>query len=150
MLGLARIPLSCLAFLDDVAEGRRDEDGENIQRLLRIFKLEGCDRAEERHFIKGYVEQNSLSQLAAEKPKDFSNEDPASIPLINQLQVNCAEGLHRIRAAEIFLKDEEKWWVVKLYNQNGEQSLHSTGEHSLTDCRCAQAGASQRSPNVYE
>jgi hypothetical protein len=82
MLGLARIPLSCLTFPDGIAEARRDENEENIQRLLRIYRLEGCDRAEERHFIKGYIRETVTQELAKEKPKDFSNENDTVIPLI--------------------------------------------------------------------
>jgi hypothetical protein len=119
MLGLARVPLSCLTFPDEIAEGRRDESEENIQRLLRIYRLEGCDRAEERHFIKGYTTEAVAEELAKEKPKDFTNENDAPIPLIT-VPVSCAEGLHRIKAAELFLEGGDKWWVVKLHNEQGK------------------------------
>jgi hypothetical protein len=118
-LGVARVPISCLDFSRAGLAGHRELKDSNVQRLLQIFNIEGCDRAEEKHFVKGYLATSGLQEpLPLFKPDQFTNHDSTSIPLLEHTVI-CCEGLHRIRAAARFFESTDEWWVVKLYSEAG-------------------------------
>lgn len=132
MLGLARVDLSDLDFSHAGANGHRQEDRRNVDRLVQVFRIEGCDRAEEKHFIRGYVDQTELPlPLPQQKPRAFTNENVASIPRL-QIKVRCNEGLHRILAARQYLEEGDQWWVIRLFDASGMVSASMRVSACLT------------------
>lgn len=118
--GIARISLSALSFSHRLfQEKHRQESAKNTTRLVRIFERSGCRRLEEGNFIDATVEKNDLDAALASVGMITSQlrslqwaQDAPHLPLHNLL---CISGLHRVKAAQEFLPENDKWWIVRLW-----------------------------------
>ncbi len=120
--GFARVELPVLKFGTSTDSGsHRPVSERNVSRLVRIFKTEGCHRSDPNNFIKAVVDANVLLRLSeSQQQGTISKEQPehwSARPLLPVSSVECLDGLHRVKAADQFLDNNDKWWVVALYSE---------------------------------
>lgn len=129
-LGFARISLQRLDFF---SERSAEEEGEvkkaenATARLLKVFQLEGCLRLEPENYIDALISRFDFEcALRAagltenefkEKCRIVEESSENVIELKPENKVQCLEGLHRIQAAQSYLDNNDKWWVIKLYDR---------------------------------
>ena len=128
-LGFARIPLQYLDFTPALRTNHREESAKIKLRLIHVFKLEGCRRFDEENFIDAKIDADTLRIALEDKnltSEQFQNRthnalsDPTKIPHLEfHRTIPCFNGLHRIRAADEFLDNNDKWWIVRLYAAEG-------------------------------
>ncbi|KAH0542481.1 hypothetical protein FGG08_003152 [Glutinoglossum americanum] len=124
--GTARVHISRLSF--DNNTGKRAISKKNINRLHRIFQLEGCLRLDSENDVPVQIEEDILAQALAESRlidqdlKLLPNDGkPHFLHLPQNYQLECLHGQHRILAGKKYLEEEyvgeeeELWWTVKLY-----------------------------------
>ncbi|KAK7179082.1 hypothetical protein PSPO01_14865 [Paraphaeosphaeria sporulosa] len=118
-LGFARIQFSQLSFTDSMRENHREESHKATARLLRVFRLEGCKRYEVENFIDAIIPLQIFQEAIS--PADASTFQDASDVRKLQLHhpVACQNGLHRISAAKEYLPFNDRWWIVRLFSQEG-------------------------------
>lgn len=132
-LGIARVSFCLLDFTEALSRTHREESDKAKVRLLSVFKYEGCLRHVEEHFIDAAVNkevlQSALRQLGIslatfkERSYDYV-ATPNSIPELRFTRpIACLSGLHRVRAAEEYLDQNDQWWYVKLYDSQGIYEL---------------------------
>lgn len=116
--GTAKVALNFLSFDDpDGHEDVRDLDRDNVERLVKIFELEGCNRLDPTHSIPGSISADALksslqhSQLTME---DLTRAQPPALHLPSGAQIECLQGKHRVAALRGF-KKLHHWWTVRLY-----------------------------------
>jgi hypothetical protein len=103
-----------------VLEKHRAESSQNVRRLQRIFQKTGCFRLQDENVINAVVEEHQLA--AALRTVNLSTDGFRNIrsakdaPTLALTAVQCLEGLHRIKAAERVLSENDKWWVVRLFS----------------------------------
>lgn len=109
--GFGRISFDSIDF-----DSGRDLVIENVQRLVDIFRLEGCDRSAPANAISGVIEENIIEEqinTSVHVPRTPTYQtDP---PFITS-RILCLHGKHRICAARRFLVPTDHWWTVKLYS----------------------------------
>ena len=115
--GTARIPLSALRF--GHAEARVLSQ-KNVTRLKRIFHIEGCHRLDAENQIIAVIDpivlQEALRGAGLDEILLRTAGEDGLFPLLETTPaVDCLHGLHRVRAAEEHLNDNDKWWTVRLY-----------------------------------
>jgi hypothetical protein len=117
-LGHAKIGLQHLEFSDAV----RTYDKKNVDRLARIFKLEGCLRQESGNeiaaIINSTVLQDALSQSRISKADLLSPSNTPWLLLSQDVRLLCLYGQHRIKAARRTLEPGDRWWRVMLYDDS--------------------------------
>ncbi|KAK0247123.1 hypothetical protein LTR29_017846 [Friedmanniomyces endolithicus] len=94
----------------DFAPGVRDFDKANVDRLVNIFRLEGCQRDDPPHFVPGLIARESLG------PEWQQLLEPQRLSLPTSVVLRCLHGKHRILAAREVLPPHEQWWNVALYD----------------------------------
>ncbi|KAK3672623.1 hypothetical protein LTR78_007435 [Recurvomyces mirabilis] len=110
-LGYARVALSALHFNQQSDLGHRNVSDRNVSRILRIFKIEGCQRKDENHFLTGIVDgAEDLREALTSAPSAYEQ-----LPVLPHCRVECLNGLHRILAAREHLDQNDQWWIVRLY-----------------------------------
>ena len=117
-LGIARVELSSLSFDHTLNVCHRETSPKAIKRLKQIFKTQGCRRYQDENFLNGIVSHEALDHALAEvglTQTRLTRKEDGTIPLVPVLSVGCLHGLHRVRAAEHFLDEDDQWWVVRLY-----------------------------------
>lgn len=126
--GLIRAPLNCLQFNHQLFLNKhREESPQNVRRLQKIFEKTGCLRLQDENIIDAVVEDDRLN--AALHAIGLSNEalqkirSPEDAPTVYLGEIRCLNGLHRIRAADQFLNENDKWWVVRLFSSGQYISL---------------------------
>lgn len=110
--GTAKISLDCLLFQP---EGESNEEKTN--RLVEIFRREGCDRLNERHAIPGNITADLFSESLRQSNLttiDLRSPEPPILSLPTGAYVRCFYGKHRVEALRR-LKHLSPWWTVKLY-----------------------------------
>ncbi|EUC40671.1 hypothetical protein COCMIDRAFT_108213 [Bipolaris oryzae ATCC 44560] len=119
--GLIRARLDCLQFNHQLFLNKhREESPQNVRRLQKIFEKTGCLRLQEENIIDAVVEDDRLN--AALHAIGLSNEalqkirSPEDAPSLYLGELRCLNGLHRIRAADQYLNENDKWWVVRLFS----------------------------------
>jgi hypothetical protein len=119
--GIARVRLASLQFQHPlVVEKHREESSQNVRRLQRIFEKDGCFRLQDENAINAVVEEGHLdaalrvANLTAGALRELHLARDA--PFLNISTVKCLTGLHRIRAADQFLDENDKWWVVRFFS----------------------------------
>lgn len=111
-LGTARVSLDCLLFNLD---GESNEEKAN--RLVEIFKREGCDRLNDSYAIPGAIAAESLSASLHQSnltAADLRSPEPPFLRLPMDTYVRCFYGRHCVEALRR-LKRISPWWTVKLY-----------------------------------
>ncbi|KAM9877580.1 hypothetical protein VDGL01_08316 [Verticillium dahliae] len=89
----------------------------NVQRLVRIFKKEGCDRLNPRHAIPANVSADVLRaslEASGLSANDLKKPGPQALTLPPKSQVTCLHGKHRVSALKL-CRHLEAWWAVELY-----------------------------------
>ncbi|ENI00446.1 hypothetical protein COCC4DRAFT_150601 [Bipolaris maydis ATCC 48331] len=120
--GLVRVHLDCLQFEHQLFLNKhREVSPQNVRRLQKIFEKTGCLRLQDENVIDAVVENDRLD--AALRAIGLSIEalqnirSPKDAPTLNLRELKCLNGLHRIRAADQFLDENDKWWVVRLFSR---------------------------------
>lgn len=122
--GFAKIRLQNLEFSEDAARPPLSQT--NIDRLYKIFDLEGCQRLDPDNYVPVLVDHEVLGEaLARTGVSEQQLLDPRSLPLLQlggDSKALVLHGRHRLRAAEKFLTDStEKWWTIDIFD-SGEAS----------------------------
>lgn len=118
-LGFARIQFSQLSFNDSLRQNHREESRKATARLLRVFRIEGCKRYEFENFIDATIPLHVFEEAIS--PADASTFQDAGDARQLQLHqaVECLNGLHRILAAKEYLPFNDRWWIVRLFSEEG-------------------------------
>ncbi|KAI0525803.1 hypothetical protein F5B22DRAFT_633212 [Xylaria bambusicola] len=110
--GTAKIASDCL-FFDPEGEMNK----EKTNRLVDIFKREGCDRLSDSHAIPGNITANLLSAALRHSnlsTADLRGSEPPVLRLPKGTHVSCLHGKHRVEALRRS-RHLSPWWTVKLY-----------------------------------
>ena len=110
--GTAKVALDSLSF-----DPLDQPDRHNVERLVKMFRIEGCNRLNPIHFVSGAVAADVLqaslaySNLTAD---DLRSSTPPTLRLPHGAQIDCLHGKHRVAA----LRESRylsPWWTVRLY-----------------------------------
>ena len=124
--GYARVKLEDIDF-----NSGRELDGQNVKRLVGIFKLQGCVRENTANAISVLVERGALGNVRTQQGSPSSAVHsiiPTRLPYLNT-KVLCLQGKHRICAARKFLHHTNRWWTVKVFDA-GKASQTKAGAHT--------------------
>lgn len=112
--GYARIRIDHLEF-----ETRHDPDDRHVERLLNIFRLQGCHREDSAHVIPVVVEENfsATSELHTMNEPALSQTCSRARPacFAPHVRVLCLRGKHRVTAARKFLNLSDQWWTARVF-----------------------------------
>ena len=117
--GLARVDLATLNFDQASSCGDRDTWGQNVKRLVNIFRTEGCQCWEAAKFVK--VNQGHLDAALASQNTTLPQQPPEdwqAYPVLKLLSIDCLNGHHRVLAARQYLNRNDRWWVARLYTES--------------------------------
>jgi len=120
-LGFARVDLSQLSFKDSMRRDHREESHKATARLLRVFRLEGCKRFELENFIDAVIPLQVFEEAIAPADASIFHDATNVRQLRPRLPVECQNGLHRVAAAREYLPFNDRWWIVRLYSQEGKR-----------------------------
>ncbi|CUS07176.1 unnamed protein product, partial [Tuber aestivum] len=116
--GTARLSITSLRFSEN---GVRAINQRNIDRLVNIYRVRGCLRREREHRIPALIESSALAtalEVSGAVPDTLlGSEDDPPLLVFPEASVECLHGQHRILAASRYLEDNNRWWVVDLYDQ---------------------------------
>ncbi len=94
-------------------------DTKNIDRLIQVFKLEGCLRLDLEHHIPAIISnqtlQESLARSAVDGTELHRQQSPPTLLFPEDTYLPCLHGKHRIAAAKTLLLPGNTWWTVDLY-----------------------------------
>ncbi|KAH8800830.1 hypothetical protein F5884DRAFT_862755 [Xylogone sp. PMI_703] len=125
--GSAKVSLDKLQH-EELPYNPRQKDDKNIERLVRIFRSDGCDPLDPENHVPVLVSRRILPREPFRVGDDYQVFDPDQ-PLV------YLEGRHRIEAARKFLEGDDRWWVVDLYSDDlNDQVKNEFREH---DPNCA-------------
>ena len=111
--GAFRIAL-CKLDQEDVEADPRQLDSKNVQRLVKIFALEGCLRLDPDNYVAALIPQSLLSRIHQVGTVPASGD--VVPPIFDPPEpLRCIHGKHRIEAAKQHFALEGKWWVVNVY-----------------------------------
>jgi hypothetical protein len=128
-VGIARVDISCLAFIE-----RRQIDRRIVDYLKEIFRATKCGLGNEkdsRYDAKNYVpvfiqsssELKRVLNASKKTQKDLNVEGgpPCFLKTAPGQKLLCLDGRHRIQAADEFLSPGNRWWIVRLLlkSENG-------------------------------
>ncbi|KAF2752682.1 hypothetical protein EJ05DRAFT_446384 [Pseudovirgaria hyperparasitica] len=130
-LGKARVLLDSLQFPKQVLV---DLQRHNVDRLKRVFELEGCRRLEpDRHIpalidakdLQSALEYTATDHVTSETLLDNPDALPPLLKLPSHLSIQCLRGKHRVTAAKetSVLEATDRWWIVDLYSAGRSMSL---------------------------
>jgi len=114
--GCAIIKLQHLRFEANRHTGIRDIAEKNVQKLLKMYEIEGCGNLEPEHRVSAIIEQEVLRRALAKS--NLTREallDPTNQPYLmleGEDLMTCVYGKHRLIAGERF---GEIIWLVDLY-----------------------------------
>ena len=124
--GTARVALDRLLF-DEMADDARTLDPDNVARLLDLFQRGQCDRLDPDHYLSAVISDRLLHRALdrARLPvESLRATEPPWLPLHGDERLVGIDGQHRYRAAREYFSDrpgQDRWWVVRLYDERGEQ-----------------------------
>lgn len=128
--GSIKYPLHRLDH-EQASEKSRQLNRKNVERLIKVFQLEGCRRLDAENHVPGLIPNRALSILLesvteGEVRLKASDKEPVWSDTPDRL--TYLHGRHRLEAAKRFLPANEKWWVVDLYtddalSENGVQAI---------------------------
>lgn len=114
--GCARIEIRHLEFDNEHVLGSRPLDADNVNRLVKIFNIEGCSHFEPEHRVAAIISEEILIQslIRSNTTQEalFDIIDPPTLFFEENTKLLCPYGKHRLKAAEEF---GENWWLVELY-----------------------------------
>ena len=116
--GTARISLDRLQLSEQDAT---ELDLENVERLKKIFRREGCRQHPVRNHILVLITQEcldaalGLSETSAAALLESGPHNYPKLQLPPGIRLTCLHGKHRIQAGREFLSPRDKWWVADLY-----------------------------------
>ena len=116
--GFARVALGALEFAQALSNSHRPLAERNITRLVQIFNIEGCHRADRDNCLKAVVDESVLADALVTHSHSLLDKFPRdwkTIPVLPVQSVQCLNGLHRKLAAERFLAPNDQWWTVELF-----------------------------------
>jgi hypothetical protein len=119
--GIARVALDRIRF-DETAPDARTVDPDAVTRLLLKFTDGRCDRLAPDHYMSATVSEEVLTRALNRgniSRASLQSPEPCFLRLEGDEQVTGIRGIHRHKAAQQYFSDD-KWWVVKLYNERGE------------------------------
>lgn len=114
--GCAIIKLQHLVFEANNLIGTREIAEKNVEKLLRMFEIEGCGNLEPEHKVSATIGQEVLRRALAKS--NVTREallDPTNRPYLileGEDLMTCVYGKHRLKAGERF---GEITWLVDLY-----------------------------------
>jgi hypothetical protein len=114
--GCAIIKLQHLQFEANHLIGTREIAEKNVEKLLKMFEIEGCGNLEPEHRVCATIQQGVLGRALAKS--NLTREallDPINQPhllLEREDLITCVYGKHRLKAGERF---GEITWLVDLY-----------------------------------
>lgn len=114
--GCAVIDFNHLFFEDAALLGSREYSQFNVDRLIKIFQIEGCCNMDPEHRIAAVVDSDrlknalSISGITQEQLLDPTAQNILSFEEGTRLL--CIFGKHRLRAAEALGK---RSWLVDIY-----------------------------------
>lgn len=121
LVGRGCVPLMYFDINDESAgNGGKLVDPSNIQRLINIFELEGCNTAEWPVCVNLSQEQYRQITQCPETNQQSLNDQSWPLPSADFL-LTCIQGRHRIAAGRRFLPSDRYWWHAYLY-LDGKQS----------------------------
>ena len=116
--GSARVDFKFLRF-KKTGEQEPFLDPKNTARLVTIFELEGCLRADFEHHIPAVISEAVLHEgLAKSRISSSVLLDPQCQPNLDfpkDTVVKFLDGRHRIAAGRTHLMPGDKWWTVDFY-----------------------------------
>ena len=117
--GSIKYPLHRLHY--ERSENPRQLDHKNIERLIKVFELDGCDRLNTANHVPALISGSSLTALLETVPGGVdrlksTDEEPVLVDLPDRL--TYLHGRHRLEAAKRVLAASEKWWVIDLYEED--------------------------------
>ena len=121
--GCAKVEVRHLAFESEHVLGSRPLDMDNVNRLVKIFNIEGCSHFEPEHRVAAIISEEILNQslLRSNTTQEaLFDIDPPVLIFEDNTKLLCPYGKHRLKAAEEFGED---WWLVELY-LDGTNRLH--------------------------
>ncbi|KAI9883966.1 MAG: hypothetical protein M1823_004244 [Watsoniomyces obsoletus] len=131
-LGTVRIPLSAIHHHRAMLGNPRAISCSKVGRLKKIFHHEGCRRWDPKNYISALVEdttfQVALRRSALNADSIRSTATTETIPQLHQdsgIRVQCLQGRHRIAAATEYLEGDDRWWMVKLFQQTADVRLQT-------------------------
>ncbi|KAI0398861.1 hypothetical protein F4802DRAFT_591745 [Xylaria palmicola] len=130
--GTAKISLDCL-FFDPEGEVNK----EKTNRLVEIFKLEGCDRLSDSHALPGNITADLLSaslQQSNLSTADLRGSEPPVLRLPVGTHVSCLHGRHRVEALRQW-RHLSSWWTVKLYVDLSPKAIQLLAEDFANEGR---------------
>ena len=89
-------------------------------RLVSIFALEGCLRNDPDHYIPALINQEVLHgalRSSGLNLRDLNTKEEPPWLNLQDVQIKCLHGQHRIEAAKIFLSPFDEWWIVDFYDE---------------------------------
>lgn len=139
IIGTVRAEISSLQFIPihPFQSTRRQEDSQIVDDLVEVFRKTAIRRYDPDNVIRALVTPAELRRvLKASGVTQTVLTSPApdgSLRLLktapNQ-KLSCLEGLHRIKAAEKVLAEDDCWWTIKLYLLDCESTY--TRAHSCS------------------
>ena len=121
-LGAVRLKLQHLD-VDSLKTEKTYLDPKNVSRLVEVFKLEGCRRLNEEHYVPAIINRRAFQDaLTASQVRvnellnPMSGDPPQELTLPPDMRITCLHGQHRLAAAHQFLRPGDKWWMVSLYS----------------------------------
>lgn len=124
LIGTVRAEISSLQFipLQPFQSSRRQEDSRRIDRLAGVFERTAVRRYDPKNYIRALMTPAELRKaLKASGVTQTVLTSPAPDGTLRLLKtgpdqkLSCVEGLHRTKAAEKVLPDDDCWWTIKLY-----------------------------------
>lgn len=116
-VGSAKIHLKHLNF--GIESTNLTIDSKNVDRLIQVFKLEGCLRLDLEHHIPAVISEQTLHESLAYSRIDSTElhrrQNPPTLLLAENIYLPCLHGKHRIAAARTLLLPGNTWWTVDLY-----------------------------------
>ena len=117
-LGFARVQLKHLE-LDPL----KHIGAKRVKRLIRDFKLVGCNNNDTAHAVPVLVDQASLDAALTRAnltPWALYNleENSPILHFPNAEKLPILYGDHRLEAAKRFLSANDRWWSVLLYDSS--------------------------------
>ncbi|KAH6884966.1 hypothetical protein B0T10DRAFT_462662 [Thelonectria olida] len=136
--GTAKVSINALVFAPDDTPCDVNVDFDKVERLKRIFKLEGCDRLNPRNYIPGEISREVL-QAAMIKSNvteaDLNADEPRILYLPPCASIRCPHGRSRVKA----LEDSNdygrlaRWWTIELYTDMVPEAFDILSEEFLNE-----------------
>lgn len=114
--GCALVELRHLMFEGEEVLGSRPLDPKNVDRLAKIYELEGCQQLEPEHRVAALIKEDILYQTIEQcniiPNALFDYANPPTLSFNQNVRLLCLYGKHRLKAAEIHAVAS---WLVDLY-----------------------------------